>query len=73
MHLLLDENVPVIIADWLESEGHDLLLASDLGAGELDTHWLEMAERDQRLIVTADKDFGELVYRDNSTAMESFC
>lgn len=64
MRLLVDENIPILITDWLIHEGHDILIASEHGAGEQDEHWLEMAERDQRIIVTSDKDYGELIYRD---------
>lgn len=64
VRFLIDENVPRPIFEWLQSEGHDLLMAGEVAAGESDTHWLSLAESDQRLIVTADKDFGELIFRD---------
>ena len=64
MRLLIDENVPKPISDWLRSQGHDLVLAGETAAGETDKHWLELAESEQRLVMTADKDFGELIFRD---------
>lgn len=64
MRFLIDENVPRPIFEWLQSQGHDVLLAGEVAAGESDTHWLTLAESEQRLVVTADKDFGELIFRD---------
>lgn len=63
MRFLIDENVPKLISDWLRLQGHDLVLAGEILAGETDKHWLELAENEQRLIMTADKDFGELIFR----------
>jgi predicted nuclease of predicted toxin-antitoxin system len=41
--------------------------ASELGLGDPDTRWLTLAESEQRLVLTSDKDFGELVFRDRLT------
>lgn len=65
MRFLIDENVPRPIFEWLQSQGHDVLLAGEVAAGESDSHWLTLAESEQRLILTADKDFGELIFRDH--------
>ncbi len=54
MRLLADENVPRPIFEWLQSQGHDVLLAGEVAAGESDTHWLTVAENDQRMILTAE-------------------
>jgi predicted nuclease of predicted toxin-antitoxin system len=67
MRILADENVPRSVLTWLRAEGHDVTSASDLGIGEPDTRWLTFAEAEQRLILTSDKDFGDLVFRDNLT------
>lgn len=64
MRFLIDEDVPKPIAEWLRSQGHDVVLAGEVNAGETDTHWLTLAEKDERLVITADKDFGELIFRD---------
>ncbi len=64
MRLLIDENIPQVFADWLRAAGNDLILAGELAAGETDSHWLELAEKNRRIIMTADKDFGELIFRD---------
>jgi predicted nuclease of predicted toxin-antitoxin system len=64
MKYLADENVPRRIVEWLRSRGEEVLYASEQRAGEIDAEWLRQAEADGRLVVTSDKDFGELVFRD---------
>jgi predicted nuclease of predicted toxin-antitoxin system len=64
MRLLIDENAPKAISDWLRAEGHDVLMAGEISAGAADDHWIELAHAEQRLIVTADRDFEELIFRD---------
>ena len=46
------------------AEGHDVLYAAETDPGQEDAIWLHQAEQSERLIVTADKDFGELIFRD---------
>jgi predicted nuclease of predicted toxin-antitoxin system len=64
MRILVDENIPKGVSDWLRSTGHDVLVAAELRAGTPDIDWLAVADREQRCILTSDKDFGELVFRD---------
>lgn len=64
MRLLTDENIPDSIQNWLRTSGHDVVSASELQCGEIDEYWLNLAETEQRLIMTSDKDFGELIYRE---------
>jgi predicted nuclease of predicted toxin-antitoxin system len=64
MKLFADENIPLAIIRWLRDAGHDVASAAEVGAGEDDDVWLRRAEAEQRLLVTSDKDFGELVFRD---------
>lgn len=64
MRLLADENIPRSIVVWLRTAGHDVLLASESGLGQSDSHWLDLAANEQRVILTSDKDFGELIFRD---------
>lgn len=67
MRILTDENVPRSVLTWLRATGHDATSASELGIGTPDTRWLAFAESEQRLILTSDKDFGDLVFRDRLT------
>jgi predicted nuclease of predicted toxin-antitoxin system len=64
MRFFADENVARPIVQWLRQSGHDVLYAAETGPGREDAVWLHEAEQSERLIVTADKDFGELIFRD---------
>ena len=68
MRILTDENVPQSVLTWLRATGHDVMSASELGIGDPDTRWLTLAESEERLILTSDKDFGDLVFRDSLTS-----
>lgn len=68
MKLLADENVHGDIVTALRSDGHDVRWVVEGGwAGSEDLVLLELARREGRLILTADKDFGELVEFDPNT------
>jgi hypothetical protein len=60
---LLDAHVSRPILAHLESIGHDCLHAATLPPTTSDREIMERAVREGRVIVTADKDFGELAFR----------
>jgi predicted nuclease of predicted toxin-antitoxin system len=64
MKFFSDENVARLIVQWLRQRGHDVLYAAEADPGQHDAIWLHQAEQWERLIVTADKDFGDLIFRD---------
>jgi predicted nuclease of predicted toxin-antitoxin system len=64
MKFFADENVARLTVQWLRQRGHDVLYAAEANPGQDDAIWLHQAEQAERLIVTADKDFGELIFRD---------
>lgn len=61
MRLLADENVHAALVSWLRASGHDVVYAAEALSGQSDDAILEQARTDDRVIVTDDKDFGELV------------
>ncbi len=63
MKILADESVdfPLVIA--LLSLGYDIVYISESYPGISDELVLIKANSDNRILLTADKDFGELVYR----------
>jgi predicted nuclease of predicted toxin-antitoxin system len=63
MKLLLDVHIGRLITDWLISEGHDVLRASTLPPRTSDEEILGTAWQQARIVMTSDKDFGELVFR----------
>ena len=62
MRFLADESChfPVICA--LCAAGHDVLAISEIQPGALDDVILDHAVREGRILLTQDKDFGELAY-----------
>ena len=63
MNLLADECCDAPLVQALRNDGHDVLFALESMPGAPDTRLLQQAHREQRVLLTADKDFGELVYR----------
>jgi predicted nuclease of predicted toxin-antitoxin system len=63
VNFLADENVDKQIADNLRLMGHNVDYVAEKDAGISDDEVLEMANEKTALLLTADKDFGELVFR----------
>lgn len=63
MNLLADEGVDRPIVDRLRQEGHDVVYIAELSPSITDEEVLQQANDRGALLVTADKDFGELVFR----------
>jgi predicted nuclease of predicted toxin-antitoxin system len=64
MNLLADENIPVSIVRALLEDRHDVMWVRDESPGVPDIEVLQLAHRKNRIILTFDKDFGELAIRD---------
>jgi predicted nuclease of predicted toxin-antitoxin system len=62
LRFLVDVNAGSAVADSLRSTGHDVIYAADLDSRMPDLEILALACREQRIILTMDTDFGELVY-----------
>ena len=63
MKLLLDENAPRTIVEVLKNCGYDLLWIKEYRRGMTDEEIVRLSMSENRIILTFDKDFGELVYR----------
>jgi predicted nuclease of predicted toxin-antitoxin system len=63
VRLFADECVARSIIEQLRAESFDVVCASDVCPTEDDQRVLVLAYQDGRVLVTADKDFGELVVR----------
>ncbi len=61
MRFLLDENLPLRVATGLAAAGHDVARVASLCPGADDATVLERACAEERVLVTADLDFGRLV------------
>ncbi len=57
--ILADENIPLALAQALRTASHDIRTVHDLGLrGAPDEEILEAANKEDRILLTADKDFG---------------
>ena len=65
MNLLADEGIDKPIVDRLRQEGHAFVYIAEAAPSMPDEAILAMANAQQAVLVTHDKDFGELVYRMN--------
>jgi predicted nuclease of predicted toxin-antitoxin system len=63
MKLLADECCDAALVAALRSDGHDVLYVVEVQRGATDDQILERANSEERILVTEDKDFGELIYR----------
>jgi len=64
MNLVADEGIDFQIVSSLRANGHDVLYIAEFASGSLDDVILELANKEDRILMTRDKDFGELVFRD---------
>jgi predicted nuclease of predicted toxin-antitoxin system len=64
LRFLADENIATDMVAWLRLQQCDVVSAADDHAQVADSVLLKSAEADRRLLITEDKDFGELVFRD---------
>lgn len=63
MRFLADENLPRDIVEALRGAGHDVAWIRADSPERDDEQVLERARTEQRVLVTADTDFGEIIFR----------
>ena len=63
MRLLANENLPSDAVDALRERGHDVIWIRTDAPGSRDEDALARARKESRVLVTFDKDFGELAFR----------
>mgnify|MGYP001062318043 CR=1 FL=1 len=62
--LLADENIPKRTVQTLKQRGIDISSVLDSSHGLSDRALIKLANRENRVIVTFDKDFGELTFKE---------
>jgi predicted nuclease of predicted toxin-antitoxin system len=63
MRWLVDECVDARIVPLLRADGHNVLHAAEVARGTSDVNVLRLAVAESRLLLSEDKDFGDLVIR----------
>jgi len=67
MNLLADENSPLSVVNALEEAGYDIVGVRDHSPGISDSEVIRYAHSTHRVILTFDKDFGELAVKERVT------
>jgi len=62
LKFLVDRCAGGRVAAWLGDQGHDVVELRDLGRDPGDENVLALAAAQERVLVTIDTDFGELIY-----------
>ncbi|MDO8537624.1 MAG: DUF5615 family PIN-like protein [archaeon] len=60
---LIDESSGRKLFNFLKQNNYDVLFVADILHGAADVQILEFAQKEKRIIITNDKDFGELIFR----------
>ena len=63
MKFIVDESTGTAIVEYLETRGFDVVSVHDETPGIEDYQIVNRAFAEERIIITNDKDFGELVYK----------
>jgi predicted nuclease of predicted toxin-antitoxin system len=64
MQFLADENIPLLSVKLLRSAGIDITCVSEISPGISDLEVLNISENQNRLLLTFDLDFGEMIFKD---------
>ena len=65
MNFIADESVDRQIIDQLRKDGHSVWYVTEMKPGLTDDAVLQKANQETAILLTADRDFGELVFRLN--------
>jgi len=68
MRILADENIPRCVVETLRKENHDVAWVHKDAPGATDHEVFARASVERRLLLTFDKDFGELAFREGLLA-----
>jgi len=63
MRFMVDECTGPKVAKWLKEQGHDVFSVYESARGVGDREIIKMGHEGQYILITNDKDFGELVFR----------
>ena len=63
LKFIIDESSGVTLSRSLSSQEYDCISIAELKPGIKDHEILDIAFKENRILITNDKDFGELIYR----------
>jgi predicted nuclease of predicted toxin-antitoxin system len=62
---LADENIPLLVIKELRKVGFNIISAAENYRGSSDKEILDISSKNRWIIITFDKDFGDLIYKQN--------
>ncbi len=65
MKFIIDENAGPSVAKWLSDKGFEVFSVYDISPGISDEEILRKAFDENYIVITSDKDFGELVFKNS--------
>ena len=65
MKFIADECVGLQIIEHLRKKGYEVLYILEINPGVSDNELLSLANKESAVLITLDKDFGEMVFRQN--------
>lgn len=68
LKFLVDENVEYTLVHHLRKQGYDVLSVAESYLSLDDAFILHQAAQEQRIVITSDKDFGQLVFKEKMPA-----
>jgi predicted nuclease of predicted toxin-antitoxin system len=66
MKFIADENIPFNLITRLRCDNYDVLSVKETMESASDKEIMAVSQNEERIIITQDKDFGELVFRTKS-------
>ncbi|MCZ7673573.1 MAG: DUF5615 family PIN-like protein [Chloroflexi bacterium] len=63
MHFLANENFPLASINKLRSANYDVIAVIEMMPGAIDKQVLTLAHQETRIILTFDRDYGELLFK----------
>lgn len=62
---IVDECTGPVVASWLKTKGFDVYSVAENSPGITDDEVLKKAVIEKRILITNDKDFGEMIFKNN--------
>jgi predicted nuclease of predicted toxin-antitoxin system len=63
VRFIVDESTGIAVTEYLRRSGHDVVAVAEITPQALDPDILSRASSEGRILITNDKDFGDLVFR----------
>ena len=68
MKFLVDANLGRKFTNLIKNTGHDAAFINDISRNASDEDILILSDREKRIVISADKDFGELIFKSGKSS-----